>query len=70
MVYGVLISLYVVLYGCVTSIFGVYTYRCLVSCIVDVIYAECGIILNLLYSHMEFNFFGFTQITFYIRHLN
>jgi hypothetical protein len=70
MLYGVMIHFYVILYSCVNSIFGAYIYRCLVSCIVDVIRAECGIILNLLYSHMEFNFVGFTKITFYIRHSN
>ena len=63
-----LICFYVVVYSCVTSIFGAYIYRCLVSCIVDVIRAEWGTILNLLYSHMEFNFVDFTLITFYIRH--
>jgi hypothetical protein len=47
MVYGVLIYFYVV-YSCITSIFGAYVYRCLVSCIVDVIRAECGTILTLL----------------------
>ena len=61
MVYGVLLFLYVV-YSCVTSIFGAYIYRCLVSCIADVIHAEYGTILNLLYSHMEFHFVGFTLI--------
>jgi hypothetical protein len=39
---------------------GAYIFRCLVFCIlvVDVAHVESGCILNLLYSHMEFNFVG------------
>jgi hypothetical protein len=55
MMYGVLIFLHVVVYSYVTSNFGAYIYHFLDSCVVD-IRAECGTILNLLYSHMEFNF--------------
>ena len=59
-----LIFFYVVVYSCVTSIFGAYIYRLLVSCVADVIRAEYRTILNLLYSHMEFNFVGFLLIAF------
>jgi hypothetical protein len=46
------VSLYIV-YN--TYIFGAYSYRCLVSCIINVIRAECRNILNLLHSDVEFS---------------
>jgi hypothetical protein len=47
------VLLYIV---CNTYIFGANIYRCLVSCIINIIHAECRNILNLLYSHVEFSF--------------
>ena len=55
-----LVLLYVFLYVIISlKIFGacvVYNFRCLFFCIVDVTHVECGYILNLLYSQVEFNF--------------
>ena len=52
MVYGVLVLLYVFVY----LHFGAYIFQCLVFCIVDVAYVQCGYVLNLLYDYVEFNF--------------
>jgi hypothetical protein len=56
MVYGMLVlwyvlSIVILLTFLVRIFFGV-------LCIVDVAHVECAYILNLLYSHVEFNFFG------------
>jgi hypothetical protein len=44
---------------CVWVCIYMYKYSFLVSCIVDIIHAECGNILILLYSRMEFYFCWF-----------
>jgi len=60
-VYGVLFLLCVFVYICINYIFGVYVgcvfiFGILFFCIADVAHLECGYIVNLLYSHVEFNF--------------
>ena len=60
--FGVLVLLYVFVYSYINYIFGAYVVRIffddLFFCIVDVAHVECGYILNLLYSNVEFNFVG------------
>jgi hypothetical protein len=58
--YGVLVLMCVFVYSCVTYVFGVYVvcvyiFGVLFVCIVDVAHVECGYILNLLCSKLEFN---------------
>jgi hypothetical protein len=59
-------------YSCTTYIFGACVVHIfigvVVSCIFDVILAECRIVLNLLYRHVEFNFVGLALITLHVRH--
>ena len=61
MLYGV--GRLCVVCSCFTYSFRAYIFRCLVSCIFDVIHAEYTNILNLLHSHVEFCFVGLRLLT-------